>query len=494
MNSNRGSDPAGQRPLRAVSYARISDDARDGAGVQRQGQDTRRLAELHGFELVDTLVDNSISAWSGKARPGYEKLLTMIENDEVDRVLVWHTDRLTRSTRQLVDYLALTKAHGVVTLAVQGSGIDPGSGDGVFLATVLGAVAQQESDHKAERVKRALRQAREAGVPVRSRYRTFGYGHDGVTIVEDEAAFLRSAAEQVLAGASLRSITRQAVDAGLTSTTGGQLTTTGLRRLLIHPKLASLSSVATNGHDRPREVVGTGQWPAILTVEQHEQLLAVLLDASRAVNRQGAEPTHLLTGIATCPCGSAVCASTAPATTKGVRHPIYRCRARLNKLDVPGPHTSRRIADVDGLVTTYVLDMLAELDLSAVLVDDGSDDHLPGLLAERDRLTTTLDSLDDAVAAGRLSPDRYASVAGRVEGQLDELGRQIERAAGEKTPTVAKLVGVDDVAQWWSDADLGTRRALVAELVTVELLPVPKGKKGFHPEYVRVTPRRGHKV
>lgn len=490
MNSNRGSTRAGQRSLRAVTYSRISDDQHDGAGVERQGEDTRRLAELHGFKLVDEIVDNSISAWSGKARPGYERLLAMIEHDEVDRVLVWHTDRITRSTRQLLDYIELTKAHGVVTLAVQGNDIDPGSSDGVFLATILGAVAQNESDHKSSRVRRALRQAREAGAPVRSRHRLFGYEHDGVTIVEREADFLRRAARRVLDGASLRSVARSAYDEGLTTTTGGQLTTTALRRLLTNPRLAGLSAVATDGHDRPREVIGTGQWPAVYSVETYEQLLAVFTDPSRAVNRQGNEPSHLLTGIATCPCGSAVCASRAPATSKGVRHPIYRCRVRGEK-HVPGPHVTRRVADLDGYVTAYVLDMLATADLSTYLVDDETDDRLPGLLAERDRLTGVLDDLDASVTAGTLSADRYASVAGRVEAQLDSLAGQIEAAAGEKTPTVAKLVGVGDVARWWQSADLPTRRALVAELVTVELLPVPRGQKGFHPEYVRITPRRG---
>jgi DNA invertase Pin-like site-specific DNA recombinase len=449
---------------------------------------------LKGYDLVAELVENGRSAWSGADRPEYARLLDMIRADDVDVVVVWNQDRLNRSTRDLLDYMALCKDHGVVTVAVQGAGIDPTSPDGEFLATVLGAVAQQESSQKSARIRRAQRQAREAGVPVRTRYRTFGYEKDAVTVVEHEADFLRRAARRVIDGDTLRRIAIDGNAEGLKTTAGGPLTTTGLRRLLTNPRVAGLAAVARDGDDRPREVFGAGQWPAILPPETYEQVTAILADPSRRVNRPGGEPAHLLTGIATCPCGSPVCASWAPVNTRGIRHAIYRCRAKTGVAPGPGPHVSRRIADVDGLVVAYVLDMLTRLNVGDLLAedDDTTGETVAALLTERDRLNDVLASLDGEVTAGTLTPARYAAVAGRVEEQLDVVAARLEQVTSTEHPTVARLAGVApaDIAGWWETAELPVRRGIVAELVTVELLPVPRGgQKGFDPQFVRITPR-----
>src|SRR5690606_12720067 len=53
--------------VRALSHARISDDRRGrGLGVQRQQEDCYALVERHGWTLVGALVDNDVSAYSGK--------------------------------------------------------------------------------------------------------------------------------------------------------------------------------------------------------------------------------------------------------------------------------------------------------------------------------------------------------------------------------------------------------------------------------------------
>ena len=47
-------------------------------GVARQESDARKLAEQRGWYVVEVIVDNDISAAGKKARPGFEKALTVI--------------------------------------------------------------------------------------------------------------------------------------------------------------------------------------------------------------------------------------------------------------------------------------------------------------------------------------------------------------------------------------------------------------------------------
>ncbi|HEY1635197.1 MAG TPA: recombinase family protein [Acidimicrobiales bacterium] len=51
----------------AVVYARISkDDNGDGLGVARQEKDGRALCKRRGWSVAEVIVDNDLSAFSGK--------------------------------------------------------------------------------------------------------------------------------------------------------------------------------------------------------------------------------------------------------------------------------------------------------------------------------------------------------------------------------------------------------------------------------------------
>jgi site-specific DNA recombinase len=58
-----------------------------GLGVDRQREECAALATARGWRVVATVVDNDVSAYSGKRRPGYLALLEAIEAGRVDVVV-----------------------------------------------------------------------------------------------------------------------------------------------------------------------------------------------------------------------------------------------------------------------------------------------------------------------------------------------------------------------------------------------------------------------
>src|SRR5437588_10523727 len=107
---------------RAAIYCRISlDRAGAGLGVTRQEQDCRALAERLDWPVVGKpYVDNDVSAYSGKPRPQWQRLLGDIESEAVDAVICWHVDRLTRSPRELEDVIELADRPGLARATVTG--------------------------------------------------------------------------------------------------------------------------------------------------------------------------------------------------------------------------------------------------------------------------------------------------------------------------------------------------------------------------------------
>ncbi len=191
---------------RAVLYARISlDRTGAGLGVERQLTDCRAHADRRGYDVVETLTDNDTSAFSGIRRPGYERLLDLIRQREVDVVVVWHTDRLHRSLLELETYIAICEEYRVPTETVRTGLIDLTTPNGRLVARIGVSVARHESEQKADRVRRARQQAAESG----RAHGRLGYGFDDrQRIIPAEAAVVREVADRVIHGETLMSIAR----------------------------------------------------------------------------------------------------------------------------------------------------------------------------------------------------------------------------------------------------------------------------------------------
>jgi DNA invertase Pin-like site-specific DNA recombinase len=169
------------RRRRVVIYCRISDD-REGRryGVRRQERDCRKLAEELGIDVVGVLVENDISAYSGKPRPKYDRMLTMLRNGEADGVLALTSRRLQRRYREAFDFLDLVEEKDLLVATVKGGTYDLTTADGRREARRKAVDDQHEAEEIAERVRDAkkdnLREGTYRGGP-----RPFGYESDGIT-------------------------------------------------------------------------------------------------------------------------------------------------------------------------------------------------------------------------------------------------------------------------------------------------------------------------
>src|SRR5438094_659504 len=93
------------KPQAAAIYARISEDrAGEMLGIKRQLEDCEKQAALKGWPVADRYCDDDVSAYSGKRRPEYRRMLADIAAGRIDAVLVWHQDRLHRHPKELEEF------------------------------------------------------------------------------------------------------------------------------------------------------------------------------------------------------------------------------------------------------------------------------------------------------------------------------------------------------------------------------------------------------
>ena len=99
--------------MRAVVYTRMSlDQSGAGLGVARQEVDCRALAEMRGWQVADVIIENDVSAAGKRARPGFDKLIKILEAGQAKIVIAWALDRLTRNRRDTLRLIETCQAQG----------------------------------------------------------------------------------------------------------------------------------------------------------------------------------------------------------------------------------------------------------------------------------------------------------------------------------------------------------------------------------------------
>jgi DNA invertase Pin-like site-specific DNA recombinase len=444
---------------RAAIYVRISKDrAGAGLGVQRQEQECRELAGRLGLTVLAVYVDNDLSAYSGKPRPEYQRLLTAVEAGSVDTVVAWHTDRLHRSPTELEVYISKCDKRGVPTHTVKAGPLDLSTPSGRMVARQLGAVARYEVEHMVERQRAAKLQAATAGRWGGGR-RPYGYEADGVTVRHAEAAELVAVTDELILGASLRGQAAALNARGVKTATDSAWSPTELKRVVIRPRNAGLRS-------HRGKVIGRAEWPAIVTEDKWRAVCGILTDSGRrttwARNR-----AWLLSGVALC----GVCKDETTLRGDLIRGthssvPSYTCRK--SKCVV------RNAAELDRYVGDLVVERLSRPDAVELLhVDDRPD--LSAMHLEHTALRSRLNSMAGLFAEGVLDGQQLREGSQRLHAQLERLESEMATATGDSV--LAPLVGADDVAAAWDAiTDLDRKTAIVDTLMTVTVHRTKKGR------------------
>ncbi|MDP9166666.1 MAG: recombinase family protein [Actinomycetota bacterium] len=474
--------------MRAAIYARISQDrVGAGLGVARQRLDCEKLITTRGWELVEVYEDNDISAYSGKFRAGYRRLLDDIVAGHVQAVVAWHTDRLHRSPRELEEWIDACERHDVLTVTVRAGELDLATAAGRMVARMLGAAARHESEQKSERVRRAREQAAMAGKFHGNM--GFGYRRDpagqGWLLDLTQAAIVKEVADRILAGESLRSI---ATDLNVRNVPSPAAARYGwrapnMRQMITSGRFCGWREWSPLSGGRRAagsgELVAQGDWPAILTRQETERLRLLLFDPSR---RTGRAVRNLLSSILQCGrCGAPMSAQSWNEHTAR----RYACVAQPG-LSRCGGLTVSALA-----VERHVLQMLFAALENAPLRSTAPPPHErvleEGMLAslEADRLL--LDGLAVDLAEGRITRGEWLRVREVVAARIDKAtaGARLNQQSAlvRRLPTDRK-----SLAGAWERLNLTEQRAVVlAVMEKIVVMPALTRGPVFNPERLIVT-------
>jgi site-specific DNA recombinase len=438
--------------------------------------------------------DNDLSAKTANTRPAFKKMLDDLRSREINAVVAWSLDRLTRNARDRLALIEACQQSKAIIALVQGSDMNPTTASGRMVIGVLGEVAQMEIELKGERQKRSARQRAESGAawtPVRWFGYTLpdGFGKrskgTGIKIVESEAALLRDAYTGVLAGRSLLGIAKEWNKLGVQTVKGNRWVATVLRDLLLNARNAGIR--VYNG-----EEVGKGSWPAIVDEDVYRGVVAILKDPARVIRPvNGYGRRYLLTGIGVCgKCGHRIHVT---RSTHGSR-PIYGCRKCQG--------VSRQVAHVDAWVIGHVVDYLSRPETIALTAAPDSPE-ISELRLTKKALVGRQAELTAALTDPEMPIAEVKAAAAVIREKIAEINARLDSANNDRV-LADVLPDEDDRDRYYAlphdeRIELAQRRfdklsddrkrAVIDKLVTVTILPGQGSRQAFRTDLVPVIPK-----
>jgi site-specific DNA recombinase len=451
-------------------YARISSDREgDNLAVSRQLADCEQLADRRGWKVVERYVDADISAYSGKRRPEYLRMLDDIEAGAVEAVVVYHADRLHRHPRELEDFIDLCQRTKTKLATVSGD-VDLSTHEGQLIARIQGAVARKESDDKSRRIRRKHEELATAGKVSGGGSRPYGYEQDKRTVRVEEAEVIRDCARRVLAGDSLRSICLDLNERGIASAAGKAWTSQTLRRMLMSARISGQ-------REHRGEIVAKAEWPAIIAPRETQQLRAKLGDPDRRTNRAGRR--YLLTRLLRCShCNSVLVAR---PRDDGTRR--YVCASGPGFV---GCGKTTIIADpLEQFIAAGVLHRLESPRLPEAIIRTPNGADGSEWQAEVERTQAKLDELAELWADGEITRGEWLKARAPIE-RRQTLAKKKLAALNRATALVPFIGDAKRVREQWQTMTLSRQHQIVAALLDHVIVgPARRGYNRFDESRLR---------
>jgi site-specific DNA recombinase len=453
----------GESGVRVGSYIRLSEETEGmQLGLQRQREANEKTAADRCWQITREYEDAGVSAYKRRVvRPGFEQLLTDLASGLIDGICVWDSDRLARQPRDLERLIDLYETRKGLVFATANKDVDLSTSDGRFYARLMVNVANKSSADSGRRIAAKHLQLAQAGVPVGGN-RPFGWQVDKRTINEEEAALIRQAARDVIAGVGIHTIVRQWNRAGVRTTKDNLWQHQVMRQMLLNPRLAGFrvyrGELFRDADGQPVR----GQFPAVLDVETWEYVVATITARKHGI-RLGARK-YLLSGIARC----GECSRQLHGN-RGHGSFFYKCEQPCGRVSMSGPK-------LDGLVEEFVRQKLAEeMTDEPYESEPESDNGLQEVLSRKAELMK-------AYTKGELSAETVFPAVQQLEARAKEL-RQAQIA---RVRQHSLKIHQADLA--YDELDTDQKRAVIGTIIRYIVVNRAEGRGGkFNPERVTIT-------
>lgn len=473
--------------MRAAIYVRLSEETDTTTSPDRQRADCAKVVEANGWTHdpdVDVFEDLDLSAYSGVARPAWDRLMGSL--DTYDVLVCWKLDRLYRRFTGFVRLMETLDQHGVRLVSVNDT-LDTTTPMGQAIAGFLAAQAETESANASVRIRSAMdfiaRAGKWHGGKVPYGWQAVSHPDGGKRLVLDPATAptVREIVMWLEQGMSGREVANRLNATGIPSWSGSPWSGQQVYSMVRNPRMAGwqptggqiLRDPDGNPVPGPEPMIDPERWQRLV-----DRLSTAGWDRTR---RTGAT---LLSGLGRC----ALCGGPLAGWTSDHPRASYTCSRRADSGRSYCDGTSIKVSWLDDYVEAAVVQAVVDYRTEMPDPPAGAEptDPVAPLVAqlrrlERDR--TELGLYDDPE-----SEQVYVARWRELRRQIGEARRTVQDQRVRRARPHVDDVAPDDIEAAWPSMSTDEKRAVVRAMVDhVVLNPIRPGMRGkWDPERVHI--------
>jgi len=312
--------------MKTAIYVRVSteEQAKEGYSLKAQIDKLKSYIQIKDWDFYKVYADEGISGKNINDRPSLNELLNDIKDGNVNNVLVYKIDRLTRRVRDLIDLTELFQEHNCTFNSLMES-IDTQTASGRMFLKIIGIFAEFERENLIERITVACEKKVKEGYTLSASFSSYGYSREKgdkiQKIVPEEAEIVKEIFDMYID----RNLTQYAIAQNLNHRSikpkkGKAWNHTSIRNILINPNY--VGKVRYSVTDKTKYFEADGKHEAIITQELFDEAQKRMGNIKRKSYTKRPKEDNFFSGTVYC----------AECDSKMQTHNIYRINKQGEKV------------------------------------------------------------------------------------------------------------------------------------------------------------------
>ena len=400
---------------------------REGYSIRAQEEKLRAYATLKDWHIYSIYADEGISAKDIDGRPEIKRLIADIISGKVTNVLVYKIDRLTRSTKNLIELIDLFGQYDCDFNSLNES-IDTSTATGRMFLKIVGIFAEFERENLAERVRLGFERKAKEGDSASGFIQSFGYhrekGQKVQEIFEEEAEIVRRIFTMYLFDDySLSQIERTLNAANIPTKKGKKWSVVTVKLVLTNPNY--IGKVRYSTKDESRYFEADGKHEPLVEESTFFEVQDKLSKMKHITRTKRPKSDGYFCGILRCAaCGGKYTIKRSYYEAGKPKNPGYRC---VNSMH--GKCADKRMIShkkVAAAFENYIANVENFTEIENVDLTDNrnhadQNKELNSIIAEIEQIQRKASEVMDLFMAHKIDFDTYQQMVKRGNGRREEL-------------------------------------------------------------------------
>lgn len=461
-------------------YLRVSteEQAKEGFSINAQKEKLTSYANINDWEIYDFYIDDGISGKNIVDRPSINRLIEDVKCGNVNNVLIYKLDRLTRSVKDLINLIELFEEYNCSFNSVTEK-LDTSNAVGRMFIKIIGIFAEFERENLAERVSFGYEQkTREGNYTNTNGVNGYDYivGSGELVVNDIEKDIVNRIYDLYLEGTSMLKIAKQFNEEKVPTKRGGDWSQSTIKSILTNPLYIGKIRYGVGKKNQSKAFKVDGTQETIIDEDKFYKAQEVMKKRKHYCNKKfPSEKAYFTTALRCHKCGAKFHPKMSKQANGDKIYITYYCNNRqIARCESSGISHIKVLDEFENYIKNITLKPMKDLSINKKKTK--KEDNI---IKELNKLETKRKNLQSLFINGEITSNDYQDMIKIIEDKKNYLNNTLSNLKAPKEDELSLLDIQDiiiDFKKNWDYLNTTERNNFITQFVKKIDLDIVDGK------------------